>query len=216
MSGCVARNRHWNATWNNPPEDGFTTLKTIPGLKYLIAGKEVAPTTGTPHLQIFMTMKHPTTWRALKRKLTKAGAPSISFRPVTKTPHRAAAYCKKGTGGAQRAARAGGVDGDYQEWGDAPAQHGGPRGRTDLLALRDAVLQGKSRMDILTSEETAVAAARFTAYHRELEAQRQQAQEMQALKQELRGVVLRDWQNQAVLDLDEYSPSLLAMNVVST
>lgn len=71
-------------------------------------------------------------------------------------------------------------------------------------------------MEVLTSDETAAAAARYTAYHRELEAQRQQALEMSQLKQELRGVVLRDWQNRAVLDLDEYCPLRLAMNAAGT
>lgn len=36
------RSRHWMATWNNPPADGFTQLKgALTGLRYLIGGSAV-------------------------------------------------------------------------------------------------------------------------------------------------------------------------------
>lgn len=188
----------------------------MPGLKYLVAGKEKAPTTGTPHLQIFLTLKSPTTFRALQKKVEKATGKKLSLRPVTKTPHLAARYCKKGTARSSkvRMVACPRVDGDWEEMGTPPPK--GKGARTDLLALRDAVLAGKSRMEVLTSDETAAAAARYGAYHRELEAQRQQAQEMERLKQEMDGVVLRDWQERAVRDLDEYSLFLLTMNAALT
>lgn len=68
-------------------------LRDVP---YRVAGKEVAPTTGTPHLQIMFTMKNATTWRALKRKLDRGQAPVNNLQQVKRTPDKAAAYCKKG------------------------------------------------------------------------------------------------------------------------
>lgn len=68
-------------------------LQDVP---YRVAGKEVAPTTGTPHLQIMWMLKNATTWRAQRRRLEKAGLAAVSVRPVKRTPDKAAAYCKKG------------------------------------------------------------------------------------------------------------------------
>lgn len=154
-----------------------------------VAGKETAPTTGTPHLQIMWTQKNATTWKALKKRLERRGLQSVSFRAVRRTPDKAAAYCKK--------------DGDYQEWGQWPPTGAGAR--TDVLALRDAVLQGKTKTEILLSDETAATAARFTAYLNELLAATAGQREKERLKQKLQGAILRDWQNRVVLDLDEYA-----------
>lgn len=183
----TGRNRHWNSTWNNPPEDGFDQLKAaIPNLTYLVAGKETAPTTGTPHLQIFFSMKHPKTWRRLKAILKKKGLDTVSLRPVKKTPAKAAMYCKK--------------DGQYQEHGTAP--RGQPGRRTDLLALRDAIMEGKTEAELLTDDSTAQAAARFTAYRRELRQLYLQRKGRDHLLTKHRDSVLREWQTSVLQSLD--------------
>lgn len=167
-----------------------------------VAGKEVAPTTGTPHLQIMWSRTHATTWRAQKRLLQRAGLASVSFRVVKRTPDRAAAYCKKGR--VLPLLHRLSVDGDFQEWGTPPPAKRGAR--TDVLALRDAILQGKTKVEIFTDETTAAPAARYTAYVNQLLAATSGKQEKERLKESLREVILRDWQNQVVLDLDEYVP----------
>lgn len=48
------RAQYWVFTWNNYPEDADDLLKHPPDAfkySYLVYGREVAPTTGTPHLQ---------------------------------------------------------------------------------------------------------------------------------------------------------------------
>lgn len=94
-----------------------------------------------------------------------------------------------------------GVDGEFEEYGERPKEQGA---RTDLLALRDGVLQGKSTLELLSGDETAAAAARFTAYMDRLKAEHATKQEFERVKEEMRGVILRDWQNDLVLSLDEY------------
>ncbi len=48
---------NWVVVWNNYPEDWEVKLKAITCLKYVIAGKEIAPTTGTPHLQMYIQVR---------------------------------------------------------------------------------------------------------------------------------------------------------------
>lgn len=67
------RGRAYCFTWNNYPTDAFDQLleKLGPaGLKcHYIAGKEVAPDTGTPHLQGFIRFNHQTAWRTVTAML---------------------------------------------------------------------------------------------------------------------------------------------------
>lgn len=197
-SSTPARSRHWNATWNNPPADAFSRLKAISGLKYLVAGKEVAPTTGTPHLQIFMTMRSQTSWKTMKNKLTASGLQAVSFRPVTKTPSKAVLYAKKGTSPARAKHR---LDGDYQEWGEPPSTQQGKR--SDLLALTKAVMDGKSEWEILTNPETAAVSARCHHYMKRLRSLKRQRDHEAVLEQELQQVQLRQWQSDAISSLDK-------------
>lgn len=82
-----------------------------PHFIYVVFGREVAPTTGTPHLQGFFV---------LKNALTRSGALAhlgvqCHLEPARGTSVQAAQYCKK--------------DGDFEEWGILPSQQGR---RTDL------------------------------------------------------------------------------------
>lgn len=51
---CV-QSKYWAFTWNNYPEDWGSFLeRSAPDLNFWVAGKEVAPSTGTPHLQGYL------------------------------------------------------------------------------------------------------------------------------------------------------------------
>jgi len=59
----LKQGRAWCFTWNNYPDDYRSVLDVIE-CRYIIAGEELAPDTGTPHLQgyvYFATRKRPTT-----------------------------------------------------------------------------------------------------------------------------------------------------------
>lgn len=96
----MARGRNWNGTINNYTEEDITSLRDA-NAKYVIFGKEIAPTTGTPHLQVFIAFKN-----AVRPSTLKKLNPRAHWKPVAVRPWDAAAYCKK--------------DGDFEEWGTPP------------------------------------------------------------------------------------------------
>lgn len=88
-SACV----QWNLTWNNYPANWMERIDEHYGsgmLRYVVAGEEVAPTTGTPHLQMYIQLT--TRKRANFVKSMFMGA---WVGPVYKTPLAAIKYCKK-------------------------------------------------------------------------------------------------------------------------
>lgn len=57
----------WCITWNNYPEDWISSMEPILKLcKGYVLGKEIAPTTGTPHIQGFLDFKTKTRWTPFK------------------------------------------------------------------------------------------------------------------------------------------------------
>ena len=64
--------RNWTWTWNNYNEEVENYLRDIvgPQCKYLIYGREEAPTTGTKHLQGYLVYKSATTENVLRTLLT--------------------------------------------------------------------------------------------------------------------------------------------------
>lgn len=197
----VAQSKNWCITWNNYPANWKALLKKVLGARdkqplitYWIAGKEIAPQTGTPHLQMFIQLTKRLALTTLKRALQKA--------QILPAPHLEAAkgdleqnktYCKK--------------EGNWEESGNErefnPKKAGASSQREDLLALRDAIMGDKNDVDLATHQDTALA---FARYPRFVEALRQGLKEKETKEREktrMTDVVLREWQNQAVLDLDE-------------
>jgi len=64
------RSRKWIFTFNNYTENQVTTIKEFlcKNAKKWIFGYEIAPTTGTPHLQGYMEFKNTMTWSSLNKK----------------------------------------------------------------------------------------------------------------------------------------------------
>jgi Putative viral replication protein len=109
------RSRRFCFTINNYTREHVENLRRIaetPEVTYLIFGKEVAPSTETPHLQgfiIFANGRSYNTVRGLLRGHVEA---------ARGTSDQAATYCKK--------------DGDFEEFGTPPAAAGK---RTDIDSL---------------------------------------------------------------------------------
>lgn len=81
--------KHWCFTINNY-EEGEERLDWLDGFDYCVAGREVAPDTGTPHLQGYVSFSKQKRLSALK-KIHKTAHWEISRG----TPQQAADYCKK-------------------------------------------------------------------------------------------------------------------------
>jgi len=94
------RHRSWLFTINNWTDEDVARMDTLPA-KYVIFGKEIAPSTGTPHLQCYVVFESAKTRSAVSRLLPRAfllaarGSHSDNIR-----------YCSK--------------DGQFTEIGDRP------------------------------------------------------------------------------------------------
>lgn len=95
-----ARFRSFVFTWNNPGPDAERSLEQLPGYTYLTFGRELAPTTGTPHLQGFVRFRD---GKSLSRvRVLLPGCHVETAFTVT----AAIEYCQKG--------------GDFVEFGERP------------------------------------------------------------------------------------------------
>ena len=108
--------RSWCFTINNPTPADYEELATVK-CKYIIYGNELAPTTGTPHVQGYIQFANPATV-----KLTR------SHNEIAKgTPEQNITYCKK--------------EGDYIERGELPGTDQGKR--KDILELVTTITEGE-------------------------------------------------------------------------
>lgn len=66
------RSRKWCFTLNNYSEEDIKNLESLypEMVSYIIFGKEIAPTTGTPHLQGFLYMKRAVSLATIKRNIS--------------------------------------------------------------------------------------------------------------------------------------------------
>jgi len=83
----MSKHRNFRFTWNNYPQD--VSVSNFPDHVYLIYGKEIAPSTGTPHLQGHITFKNPRTLSGVI-KIMKGCHVLVSDFPTS-----SAEYCKK-------------------------------------------------------------------------------------------------------------------------
>lgn len=83
-----SRSRLWFGTWNNYPEDGTAQLINM-GLEKYVIGKEIAPTTGTSHLQFCIGFKNPKRYGGMKKAF-----PKVHWETV-KDWYACVTYCKK-------------------------------------------------------------------------------------------------------------------------
>lgn len=96
----MSRHRNYVFVINNYTEDDEQRLESIE-CRYVVYGYERAPTTGTPHLQGFISFKDALTKKALSKRLPRANL------DVAVTVTEAIDYCKK--------------DGEFTERGDPPS-----------------------------------------------------------------------------------------------
>ena len=105
MSRVGNKSRAYVFTCNNYTDEDIGYLSSL-RFQYLILGKEVAPTTGTKHLQGYVHYPEPRTIRAVRKELKKC---HVERR--LGTIEQAIKYCKK--------------DGDWEEWGQIQINHQG-------------------------------------------------------------------------------------------
>jgi len=124
----------WCFTLNNYDDADLNRIRSLNDeVEYLICGKEVCPTTGTPHLQGFVKFKARHRLEQVKRKIGEAHC-----TPTVSVP-RSVQYCKK--------------EGDYFELGKL---EGSPGRRSDLEHFKDAVKGGMLSLKAIREEHSEV------------------------------------------------------------
>lgn len=108
-------------TMNNWTEEGYSNIMDMQGVTFMVVGKEIAPTTGTPHLQGVVTFKKAYTRKQVLNEDLLAGC----HVDVPKYLNAVRKYCQK--------------DGDYKIVDNK--QQGK---RTDMEKVADLVKEGKS------------------------------------------------------------------------
>jgi len=103
------RSKHWLFTWNNYSDDDFDGLVVVDCV-YLVAGREVAPETGTPHIQGYIVMAG---LKSLKQMKTVLGS-QVHWEAARGNAEQNFVYCSK--------------EGDFVEYGVRPACPGRKKG----------------------------------------------------------------------------------------
>jgi len=122
------KSRSYVFTYNNPPFAPTDNNSLVAWLnqfqcKYAIAGHEVAPLTGTPHLQGYLQFKNPRGFAAVRKLL-----PGCHIEPAKGTPLQSRTYCSK--------------EGNFAEVGDIP-QDSGDREKQRWDDARQMAKEGK-------------------------------------------------------------------------
>lgn len=131
------RHRNYCFTLNNYTEEEITQLqeKELKDIKYLIVGQEIAPETGTPHLQGFVIWRNAKTMKASIKCLPKRAHIEI----CKGTPHDNYLYCKK--------------EGNVIiELGDKPDKVGQGK-RNDMLEIKKKVAQNVNIKQMLKDDD---------------------------------------------------------------
>nr|QXP07823.1 MAG: replication associated protein [Arizlama virus] len=129
--------RNWCFTWNNYPDNHRGLLNSLNNIEYLVFGYEVAPKTGTPHLQGFIHFKNEQTFGNFTKSGTfhkaslKGKLPGVYWKPMYSTPDACIKYCKKG--------------GDVHEQGTPPSGQGF---RTDMENVCSKIVAGASMLQV--------------------------------------------------------------------
>lgn len=125
----VTRGSRAVMTWNNYPEDAIETLQKYfesGVVAYMCVGKEIAPTTGTPHLQGYIQWKKQTKFAALAKKWR------CSFREAFRDGATNRAYCSK------TRAQDPVPNEFFMEWGEMKSEGGRDGGEAEKKRWEDA------------------------------------------------------------------------------
>lgn len=125
-----SRSRGWCFTSNNPTEeDEHRIFDLAHHARYVVAGRETAPTTGTPHLQGFVYFDNPRRFSGV-RKLLPPGT-HIEPKSIRSTFLECSDYCKK--------------NGDFFEAGELPMDDDekGEEGKKSALERWELALDGR-------------------------------------------------------------------------
>ncbi len=137
------RTRNWVWTLNNytDAERECIRVSVAPVSEYVCYQPEIAPTSGTPHLQGFLTFKNPRTFGGVKALFGPTGGVRVHLEKARGTPEEARAYCQKEE---SRDLAAGFGFTEYGEFNPGPGQGS----RTDLAEVGRRIIDGEALITI--------------------------------------------------------------------
>lgn len=147
-------------TWNNYGDDAIKYIheKLLPDCQWLVYGKEIAPTTETPHLQGAYWLHNPKTQQQQAFKFSRRGGWTHYVTNSSKTPAYWREYCSKEDNDAFEV----GVPPTAEQWA-AYMKYIGERKRTDMMQfVEDCKTQKPSERKIL--EEYTHLAAKYPRF----------------------------------------------------
>lgn len=175
-------------TLNNPTPEYTNKLRDSIGrcgIKYMVFGHEVAPTTGTPHLQGYLQSNQ----KNLKRFYEMF---NIHVKPQIATALQASEYCKK--------------EGNFEEFGNFDSEIKGSKekkqgARTDIDAIMADIDAGKDYFTITKTH--AKTASRITSFIREQISFRDSKQSLDSFRTRFAELSLYPWQRELLAALEE-------------
>lgn len=127
-SKMMQRTRNFCITVNNYTEEEFQQILNTEGTKYVVLGREVAPTTLTPHIQGFIQFNNAISVTTARNKIKVPCYVGI----CNGTPLQNMEYCKK--------------EGFFTERGDPPKGQGT---RSDLVSVYKRIQDGEKLSEIV-------------------------------------------------------------------
>lgn len=126
----AVQSKSWCFTWNNYTAEDVEAIKKLVAegiATYACWGKEVAPTTSTPHLQGYLVFRRKISLAGAKRHLHR----NVHLERARGNPASNIEYCSK--------------DGEFEDVGTRPAGQGS---RADLVQVQDRIKAGGTLADI--------------------------------------------------------------------
>lgn len=180
------RSRRWTFTLNNFTPEWEEVLKNY-SFDYILYGYEIAPTTGTPHLQGYFEISKKLTMLGIKKQI---GIKQISLFLSKGTAKQNSNYCLGLTEGKQ--------PNEFYEFGTPIA----PKGqRNDLVKLYSRVKEGATDLEIQDEFP-----GQYIRYYRGIEKMRKNYEASELTKKLLGGYenyVLRRWQARIIKRLEQ-------------
>lgn len=136
----MAKVRDYALTWNNYTDADIDFLKSL-DTTYLLLGREIAPTTGTRHLHVYLRFPNARSFKSVKKEL--GNQMRIEFVKKEEAWMR---YCKK--------------EFEYEEFGERPQQGK----RTDIDRVRNQ-MEDRANMRTIVRTATSIQSIRYAEIH---------------------------------------------------
>lgn len=179
------RARRWCFTLNNYTEkqaDAIRERASSLAVVYCCFGKEIAPSTGTPHLQGYIEWVNGKSWRAAMKWFYECEEAMPYMIKAHGSQKKNIAYCSK--------------DGDFFEFGERNKQGS----RVDIQELLESVKKGADNVTL--ADEHPAAFARYFKFANHMRKEYATASGRHALAQKYRHCQLRPWQEETLSRLE--------------